>query len=251
MSTRTKNRKAPRYAQAAETLRERILRGDWLAGAQLPPERRLVDELGVSRITVRHALNILAEERLLLRRHGSGTYVAEPAARRIPLRIDYTMSMAAHAPGLRRYVLRRRRVPAFAEVAERLQVEPGSTVLAAERLDRLGVKPVAWDQVWIALRFARNLDRRVLARVDFAEAWSHAARVRITRCTQRIEAVRADPESALHLGMEPCAPVLRSTEIYENHHGEPAGLFVSWYHPEQICIDAAYEWPPRASSVAP
>ena len=47
-------------------------------GAAIPPERRLATELGVSRPTLRMAIDELVREGLLLRRHGSGTYVAEP-----------------------------------------------------------------------------------------------------------------------------------------------------------------------------
>jgi hypothetical protein len=38
------------------------------------------------------------------------------------------------------------------------------------------------------------------------------------------------------------APVLRSTEIYSVKPGRPAGLFVSYYHPEHICIASTYHW---------
>ncbi|MCW3047097.1 MAG: GntR family transcriptional regulator, partial [Solirubrobacterales bacterium] len=47
-------------------------------GAAIPPERRLATQLGVSRPTLRMAIDELVREGLLLRRHGSGTYVAEP-----------------------------------------------------------------------------------------------------------------------------------------------------------------------------
>ena len=47
-------------------------------GDALPSERRLARELGVSRPTLRAVIDELVREGLLLRRHGSGTYVAEP-----------------------------------------------------------------------------------------------------------------------------------------------------------------------------
>src|SRR5919109_4424435 len=47
-------------------------------GDALPSERRLATELGVSRPTLRAVIDELVREGLLLRRHGSGTYVAEP-----------------------------------------------------------------------------------------------------------------------------------------------------------------------------
>jgi GntR family transcriptional regulator len=47
-------------------------------GEAIPSERQLTRELGVSRLTVRAALDDLVREGLLVRRHGSGTFVSEP-----------------------------------------------------------------------------------------------------------------------------------------------------------------------------
>jgi GntR family transcriptional regulator len=47
-------------------------------GAAIPSERRLSSDLGVSRLTVRAALDDLVREGYLVRRHGSGTFVSEP-----------------------------------------------------------------------------------------------------------------------------------------------------------------------------
>src|ERR687884_1007121 len=47
-------------------------------GDAIPPERKLATELGVSRPTLRAVIDELVREGMLLRRHGSGTFVAEP-----------------------------------------------------------------------------------------------------------------------------------------------------------------------------
>ena len=57
-------------------LRQRIETGHWAGGQRLPAERELAAELGVARNTVRRALNQLAEDGLLLRQIGRGTFVA-------------------------------------------------------------------------------------------------------------------------------------------------------------------------------
>lgn len=60
-------------------LREDILRGRYTAGTRLPGEKLLAEQHGVSRITVRRALDLLADEDLVHRIHGSGTYISDRA----------------------------------------------------------------------------------------------------------------------------------------------------------------------------
>lgn len=67
----------PLYEQVREALFRRIHTGAWAPGAALPNEFQLADELGVSQGTVRKALNRLADDKLIVRRQGRGTFVAE------------------------------------------------------------------------------------------------------------------------------------------------------------------------------
>lgn len=66
-----------KYAHLRDTLSAAIRGGHWKPGSQLPPERELVHLTGVSLGTVQRALRELADEGLLVRTQGSGTYVAE------------------------------------------------------------------------------------------------------------------------------------------------------------------------------
>ena len=67
-----------RYVQIAELLRGRIADGQYPLGSRIPTENELAQSLGVSRPTVRQALDLLAREGRLTRVKGSGTFVAQP-----------------------------------------------------------------------------------------------------------------------------------------------------------------------------
>ncbi len=86
------------YQKLAGTLRNRITAGHWEPGLRLPTEMELAEQHSVSRITVRHALQLLEQEGLIVRRPKLGTFVGSQPQRLVPISIDYTASLQLHAP---------------------------------------------------------------------------------------------------------------------------------------------------------
>lgn len=68
----------PLYIQLAETIRQLISDGTWVRGEQIMSEAALCETYGVSRITVRKAIDCLVKEKVLFRRQGKGTFVSYP-----------------------------------------------------------------------------------------------------------------------------------------------------------------------------
>src|SRR3972149_6342148 len=68
----------PLYQRLRDFLVEKIEAGEWRPDHQLPGERQLTAEFGVSRATVRQAMQLLENQGLIQRRQGRGTYVARP-----------------------------------------------------------------------------------------------------------------------------------------------------------------------------
>lgn len=133
-----RHRPEPLWHQAELSMRELIERGEWGAGSQIPNEDRLCDMLGISRITVRHALRNLEEAGFLRREHGRGTFVRSATVvagvRGLTSFTDEMKSMALSA-GTR--LLNARRLPADTQVAEALEIVVGEPVVQLRRL-RLG-----------------------------------------------------------------------------------------------------------------
>jgi GntR family transcriptional regulator len=67
----------PLYLQVREEITRQLASGRWQPGTMLPSEQELARELGVSQGTVRKALDAMTAERILVRRQGRGTFVAE------------------------------------------------------------------------------------------------------------------------------------------------------------------------------
>jgi GntR family transcriptional regulator len=83
---------APRYAQIADLLRQRIARGVLRAGARLPSNEELMAEFDVSRVTVRQAVEVLARDGLVEARQGSGTFITGEVRDDRWLRVETTLS---------------------------------------------------------------------------------------------------------------------------------------------------------------
>ncbi len=66
----------PKYLRIHRDLSDRITSGQWAAGSPLPSQQQLAAEFGVSVMTLRQALQLLADDGLIQTRHGAGTYVA-------------------------------------------------------------------------------------------------------------------------------------------------------------------------------
>jgi GntR family transcriptional regulator len=234
--------KSTAYRKAASVLRQRILSGQIAPGSRLPAERELCGLLKVSRITVRQALDILAEERLIVRRPGSGTYASDRPQRVVPLGVDYAGSLSEHAPQATRRLVRLEETnsaPAWA-VAQFPAVADGFVI--AERLDCADGRPIARDQAVMPRALAAGLGKRDFAAMDFLERWIQRQGLRIETIDQTISSIRASARDSRLLEVAPGSPILRALESYRSSTGEVLATFLSHYHPARVEIHSCYHW---------
>ena len=81
----------PRYAQLADIMRQRIARGVWAPGDVVPSIESLMREFDVARVTVRQAIQLMAQEGLLSPQRGRGTFVTAEAGRDRRLTVHTTL----------------------------------------------------------------------------------------------------------------------------------------------------------------
>lgn len=133
-----RRRPEPLWHQAEMALRHLIEQGEWAPGTQIPNEDRLCEMLGISRITLRHALRNLEEAGMLRREHGRGTFVRSAtmvAGVRGLTSFTDEMQTLALSPGTR--LLAARVIAATTDIAEALEIAEGERVVQLRRL-RLG-----------------------------------------------------------------------------------------------------------------
>src|SRR6185437_12896915 len=133
-----RRRPEPLWHQAEQALRALIENGEWPTGTQIPNEDRLGTMLGISRITLRHALRNLEEAGLVRREHGRGTFVrsATVVAGGRGL-TSFTQEMVTLGLVVGTRLLAAEIIPASPEMADALDIEQGAEIIKLRRL-RLG-----------------------------------------------------------------------------------------------------------------
>ena len=145
-----------RYAALAAALRQRIVAGEWPPGTALPSETMLAGEYGVALGTMRRGLELLAEQGLIERHHGKGTFVRGGLSGVAPmLRFFRFGDGAGEVPSST--VLSRQTASASAEVSRRLGVGRGEKVLRIQRLRSMGGEPCLVEDIWLPLPLFTSL----------------------------------------------------------------------------------------------
>jgi GntR family transcriptional regulator len=196
--------KGPLYQQLHHVLRQAIQDKKLASDSALPPERDIATDFGVSRITVRKALDALAEEGLVSRRHGAGTFVTARVEKSFSMLSSFSEDMVSRGRTARSTWLRRSAGTVTPEEAMVLGLSPGSPVLRFHRI-RFA------DDVAMALEFT-SVPSQYLGSADAVDASLYAALektgARPVRALQRLRAVLFTAEQAELLGIEAGAPGL-------------------------------------------
>jgi GntR family transcriptional regulator len=202
-----------RYQQIAQVLRERIAAVG--AGHVLPSESDLSAEFGVSRVTVRRALETLREEHLVESRQGFGWFAATAPLQQRLTQLD-TIERQLEERGLHpeRQIIEFAFVAAPAHVGERLRCEQ---VLRVKRVNRADGAPFAVVTVWCPADLGQHLSRRDVERRPFYELLGIALR----GASQTIGAASASTADAALLEVPIGSPVLRCERLTTSTAGEP------------------------------
>ncbi len=202
-----------RYQEIAQVLRERI--ADVGRGHVLPSESDLSAEFGVSRVTVRRALETLRDEHLVESRQGFGWFAATAPLQQRLTQLD-TIERQLEERGMRpqRQIIEFAFVAAPTHVAAQLHCDH---VLRVKRINRADGEPFAVVTVWCPADLGQNMSRGDVERQPFYELLG----IPLRGATQTIGAASASPADAALLAVPVGSPVLRCERITTSTAGEP------------------------------
>ena len=191
--------KANRLSLSAQTQRyllDLVEQGAYQPGEQLPSEKELAAQLGISRSTLREALLNLEQEGVVVRKHGVGTFVAPGYEHRLDTGLERLESILELAGRQKLRVsvggLKVERAPADSDLASRLEVEPGTPLTRVRRTILVDGKPVAYmvDSVLPSILSPSDVDESFGGSV--LDLLRQNEDVQIAQATANIVAINAD-----------------------------------------------------------
>ena len=196
----------PLYFQVAEQFERAILTGELAPGHRIENEIDLAKGLGLSRPTMRQAIQVLVDKGMLVRKRGVGTQVVHGTVRRSVELTSLHDDLSAAGQEPRTQLLGLTREPADEQVALELQVGVGAEVWSVERLRCIGAEPLALMTNYLPLE-AIDLSTVDLETVGLYAAMRRAG-ITMRVAKQRIGARKAAPREATLLHEQRGAPLL-------------------------------------------
>lgn len=200
----------PRYQGVALALHALIMSGGLPTGTRLPPERELSALSGLSRVTIRKAVQILAEKGILVQRQGSGTYVAaslpkaQPSA--MPI-LSLTEDLRRRGQAGRTVWLSRKLGPGSLRDCAGLGLPEGAPILRLTRLRLANEQPLAVERSVLPADVLP--DPAILGQSLYDTLTERG--LRPVEVHQSISAINVSPRDAEMLGLLPAAAALRIT----------------------------------------
>jgi len=193
-----------------DTLKQRVVRERletlltaMSPGEPLPSERDLARDFGVARMTLRRAVDAMVHEGRLLRRHGSGTFVAAPLVDQRLTATSFSAGMRARGmrPGSR--IVGSREAPAGIVLSAVLRIPSSAPVLHVRRLRLADDLPMAIEDLSVPCDLVPGLTAEDLRDASFYDVLAQRFGHPIVSGTQTVEPCVVDVDDARLLGVEP------------------------------------------------
>jgi GntR family transcriptional regulator len=231
----TRNRQ---YQEIASYLRNLV--HDGAPGDLLPSEAQLCERFGVSRMTVRQAVQLLVSEGLLYRRRGRGTFVAaRPVPRLLGSPLSFTESMRQRGFRASSRMLRAGFVDPRPEHAQALRLDHGQRPLLIERLRLADGRPMAIEHAVLAPDLAPVLDD------DLETVALHAVMERLgrvpSRAHARVSARLAEQPERDMLELDSAGVLLCELSVISDQHGVPLEYTETRYAAERYAFEAVVQ----------
>ena len=228
----------PLYYQLKQNVRAEIERGVYGPGDRLPSETEMIQRYGVSRITVRQALSELESEKIVVRRHGKGTFVAEHNIEQELVRLtDFVedMELAGLAPSSQ--ICSIKRESANTAVMKALNISTEEEVIRIERLRLADGMPIAYEIDYLPYpRAAKVYERAMEVAEGSLYALMSSEGLSPYIAEQLLKGDRASTAEAELLRVEPNEPGIRFTATIFDSTGAPVACTESFY------VSARYEF---------
>ncbi|EOL8989111.1 GntR family transcriptional regulator [Cronobacter dublinensis] len=225
------------YKSIADRLRLRLNSSDFSVGSPLPGEIALAREFGVARMTIRKAIDLLVAWGLVIRRHGSGTYVARKDVH------HETTSLTGLVEVLRQQgkevqskVLLFEVMPAPPAIASQLRIQINERIYFSRRVRYVEGKPLMLEDSYMPVKLFRTLSLAHLegSKFDYIEK---ECGITISGNYESLTPVLADKQMAALMNLQEQTPLLRITSLSYSDNGEFLNYSVMFRNTSDYQVD--------------
>lgn len=228
------SKNAPLYQQIFEEIKSAIEEGVYAPKERIPSEPELAAQYGVSRITVRRAVEDLCAEGYLVKQQGRGTFVSTPHINRRLLQYTVARSFTdvcrdnEMVPGA--HVINRLIVPVRSEEAKFFGLDEQALLLYIQRVRTADGQPIFEENVFLPYEGNQELLAMDLEDVSLFDTITQVGGRRPVRTPQRtVEAVRATQEQATRLVISAGDPLLFLNVCFADENDEPVCIGRQYY----------------------
>jgi GntR family transcriptional regulator len=216
----------PKYRQLLDILRNQVISGEIPPGGQIPTEDALIERYGISRGTVRKAIDQLEAEKLIRKEHGVGSFALAEHPNAVPF--FFSEEFLVELYGKKRVSfedLAKEIVPAALDTAERLHVRPGEGLIHIARRQLLDGKIVCYTERDIPEELCPSLMNMDLRDQPLHDVLVFVSEIPLLRAEIEIEARLANPEEAVLLGVDRQTPLIAIRRMTYTAPNRPAVWF--------------------------
>jgi len=217
---RTADDRQPKYLRIHADLRDRITSGKWPPGLPLPAQRELASEFGVSIMTLRQALQLLADDGLIDTRHGSGTFVASRYAYHLGHLRSFAADLAGQGAEISTRLLAADTIDPPEPVGARLGLGASSQVFRLRRLRLADDRPVIVQTSYLPRELAPAIDPDDLCQRGLYTVLAEHG-LAVARTTETITPTTLGPADARDLARSGGTPALLSHQVSFAADGAP------------------------------
>lgn len=225
----------PVYFRLAENIKQQVLSGALKPGDPIPSEAQLCEQYGISRMTVRQGLKLLAEEGLIESFRGKGSFVTYPKFNELV--IELPDSEFSSKKGVNTRLISVDVIPADTEIASILKLRIGSKVIKSKKVFSKEDGPFAIDTRYMVYQKGEPMVEQGINYSDFPKFVSLHTGLVSVRNQVTFSAVLSDKEIVGELSMEQGKPLLKIEQLVFGIKEQPLGWSVIFCNAEKYKME--------------
>lgn len=225
------------YRQIAESIRLQIKSEKLTPGDRIPAEETLAAQFGVAKMTVRQALNELADDGFVVRKHGLGTFVSNPKINRRATRMTgFHEDMLESGMKPHSVLLAGRIEDASPTLQKRLGLAGPEPMVFIHRVRMSGREPAAITASYFRADLCRGLLEMNMEANSLYTLIEQGLNLPLGWVEQRVEAIQASAEAAKYLNLKRGTPILKVDRLTCLKDGRLVGFSESLYRSDRYVL---------------